>query len=186
MGHDAGAWGAVAGTTYEFELDWDIIAGQTRLYIDGSQLGPTALQTGVHDDDDIGLFRVGNTYGGTLESLFLIDYVMLFNEVQNTGSSYTPVPPPSSTIYTDSSIQPDIPFIYDTRLNFFEVFSNLNGNNITYQISADNGSTFQWFNSTWVDITPGQSDSFYYYNESNTADAINNNIIVQYQWVFFI
>jgi len=83
-----GAWSQVSGTEYEFELNWDISSGATRLFIDGVQLGATLTQTGVRNTN-IGLLRVGGGYAGAAFYDGYIDDVAIFNSPQHTAN-YVP------------------------------------------------------------------------------------------------
>jgi hypothetical protein len=75
---------------YEFELNWDITAGASRLFVNGKQFGATITATGVRNSS-IGLLRVGGGYDSTspLASNFGIEKLIIFNTVQNTAD-YTP------------------------------------------------------------------------------------------------
>jgi hypothetical protein len=48
---------------------------------------------------------------------------------------------------------------------------------IQYQLSSDDGVTWKWWNGvSWVAITGGQTDTWYYNNESNNALEVHSNI----------
>lgn len=48
---------------------------------------------------------------------------------------------------------------------------------ITYQMSSDNGVTWKWWNgAAWIAITGGQTDDWYYANETNSISVANTNI----------
>ena len=83
-----GIWSPVADTPYEIELNWDLTAGATRVFIDGTQFGATVTATGTRDSD-INLFRIGGGYAGFNNSNFYIEDVLVFSTVQHT-SNYTP------------------------------------------------------------------------------------------------
>ena len=80
-------WVPVSGTEYEFELNWDITSGATRLFIDGVQFGSTQIDTGTRDTN-VGLFRVG-TFRSSEVADFKVDDVLIFSTVQHTAD-YTP------------------------------------------------------------------------------------------------
>lgn len=88
INQDLGLWGPNSGTTYEFELNWDITSGATRLFLNGTQFGATQTATGIRDSN-IGLFRVGSNYTATRISEFKIEDILIFSTVQHT-SDYTP------------------------------------------------------------------------------------------------
>jgi hypothetical protein len=90
----ANPWNAVSGQTYEFEIDFDVTTGATRVFIDGVQSGSTSTATGTRDSN-IGLLRIGGGYQGTTGANFKIDNFLIFTTVQHTAN-YTP---DWSTIY---------------------------------------------------------------------------------------
>lgn len=69
-------------------------------------------------------------------------------------------------------------FVFSTSLNgFTETATKPNFDEIKYQISSDDGTTYKWWNgSSWVAITGSQTDTWYYENESNLASEVNTNI----------
>lgn len=93
MNVDVGPWFPVVNNTYEFELNWDLTIGSTRLFIEGGQLGITITATGTRDSN-IGIFRLGSNVAGVDKFNGWIDDVMVFNAVQHT-SNYTP----SATVF---------------------------------------------------------------------------------------
>lgn len=89
----ASAWSPVAGTTYELELNFDITAGHTRLFIDGVLFGSDQTNTGTRTTD-VGTLVVGNLFdggAGNYTEAFIgeILAVKLFSTVQHT-SNFTP------------------------------------------------------------------------------------------------
>jgi hypothetical protein len=82
------AWSATLGTPYDFSLNYNFTAGETRLFIDGNQHGSTLTQTGTRDSN-INLLRIGNRYNGGFTSNFKLDAIVIYNTVQHT-SNYTP------------------------------------------------------------------------------------------------
>jgi len=89
-----GAWVPVAGTEYEFELNWDIDTGATRLFIDGVLKGGAFLQKGTRSGT-IGIFNIGGFYNDTARADGYFNDVLVFSTVQHT-TNYTP---DWSTIY---------------------------------------------------------------------------------------
>ena len=85
---DLGSWSPTASTEYEFEYNYDITGGASRLFIDGTQFGGTQTATGTRDSS-IALLRVGTSTGGTLTSNFEVDELIVFDTVQHT-TDYTP------------------------------------------------------------------------------------------------
>jgi hypothetical protein len=88
-GSPLGAWSPTAGVEYEFELNWDLTTGATRLFINGIQFGSTKTQTGTRSGT-IGLFLIGSKYIlGQLLADGYFDDILVFSTVQHT-SNYTP------------------------------------------------------------------------------------------------
>jgi len=81
-------WSPTAGTPYEFELNWDLTSGATRLFVDGVQQGPTDTHTGTRDSS-VDLIRLGSDVNGTEASDCFYDRILIFDTVQHT-SGYTP------------------------------------------------------------------------------------------------
>jgi len=84
-----GFWEPSALTTYEIEANWDVTAGETRIYLDGILHGSDLVGTGTRSDD-IGLFRAGMNATLTTTSDHYLEDIVLYNTVQHTGASYTP------------------------------------------------------------------------------------------------
>lgn len=87
-----GAWGQTALTEYEFELDFDITTGATRLFINGTQTGSTNTSTGTRSSS-IGVLLVGQLAPNPtfLPNIYVKDFIV-FNAVQHTSnysSGYT-------------------------------------------------------------------------------------------------
>ena len=71
-------WAPVAGTVYEFEFNWNLTAGATRLFIDGTQHGSTNTGTGV---------RVSAQHiliGGVTNMLCYLDHISVYKTPQHT------------------------------------------------------------------------------------------------------
>lgn len=85
MNYGFGNWTTnVSGTEYEIELNIDITTGATRLFIDGTQFGGTATNTGTRTSPDT-LIVSSRTYPG---DCYIRD-LMIFSTVQHT-TNYTP------------------------------------------------------------------------------------------------
>jgi hypothetical protein len=88
-GGDLGVWFPTSGTIYEFELDFDITSGATRLFIDGIQSGSTLIETGIRSND-IHVFEVGQAVNiNTFFSNFFIKDFIVYDAVQHIAN-YTP------------------------------------------------------------------------------------------------
>lgn len=88
MANSLGVWNPTALTEYEFELNWDITLGSTRLFIDGTQHGSTLTQTGTRSSD-VDIIRIGSSRLASESSNFQLDDLMIFDTVQHT-TDYTP------------------------------------------------------------------------------------------------
>jgi len=76
----------------EFEINWDLVTGEHRLYVNGTQKGSTGTGTGSRNLGDY--FRVGAvgpTVNTAHKSYFYMRNLIIYDEVQHTGSSYTQV-----------------------------------------------------------------------------------------------
>lgn len=97
------AWSPTAGQTYEFELNFDITAGASRIFIDGVQAGSTSSGTGTRTAD-IDFVRSGDAAStGSGNADFEIDDVMIFNAPQHTAN-YTPSYSVPDFIYGGSTV----------------------------------------------------------------------------------
>ncbi|MEA2037049.1 MAG: hypothetical protein U9O94_06045 [Nanoarchaeota archaeon] len=79
----------VAGTTYEFEFNYDFTAGASRFFIDGVQKGSTITGTGTRSTSVD--FKIGQFYGGAQSPDFFLENIIVFDAVQHTAN-YTPNP----------------------------------------------------------------------------------------------
>ena len=79
---------------------------------------------------------------------------------------------------TDPDIYPNTGWPFTSVLGaFVETATIPGGAGIKYQISSDDGATWKWWSgAAWVAITGGQTDSWYYTNESNGEADVNTNI----------
>ncbi len=84
-----GVWNPTAGQEYEFELNYDLTEGTTRIFIDGVQFGPTKTETGVRSDD-ITYLRIGTSFNKSANSNFKIDDLVIFDKVQHTSNYNAP------------------------------------------------------------------------------------------------
>ena len=169
----AGSWSPTSGTEYEFELNYDITSGATRLFIDGTQLGSTFTSTGTRDAQ-IALLRIGNTWTNGSATRFKIAYFVVFSAVQHT-TNYTPdgesgLP---ATIYRtdDPTIVNNSGLVFTVPLDsFIETATVPGGSDIQHHVSSDNGVTWKyWTGAAWA-VT---DDTF---TQSNTDAEINTNI----------
>lgn len=86
VNYTTGAWNPVSGTTYEIELNMDLITGATRLFIDGTQLGTT--QTGTSADwlSAADYMSIGDVNSGVNVNQNFTCYDMkVWNTIQHTA-----------------------------------------------------------------------------------------------------
>lgn len=163
-----GTWNPTINTIYEFELNFDVTFGQTRLFIDGQQLGITQTQTGVRDSD-IGLLRIGSNYLKNATSNFKILDVIIFDAVQHTAN-YTPGETFEETIYLASTvILPEMEYLGVGFLQLFQFFltTETGSPRFTLQIGRS-GNYLYWSGAAWV-----VSDGTYTQATDSTTFNIN-------------
>jgi len=85
-----GVFSPTAGVEVEFELNWDITAGATRLFKDGVQFGSTQSDTGTRDSG-IGLLRIGSDFTGVSTSDFFVNDLQIYSTVQHTANYTSPL-----------------------------------------------------------------------------------------------
>ena len=83
-----GSWSPVSGTKYEFEFNWSLTTGSSKLFIDGVQKGIEITDMGIRSSD-ISILRIGSNNDGSESSNCSVDELLVFDEVQHT-SDYTP------------------------------------------------------------------------------------------------
>jgi len=98
-----GAFSPTINVTYEFELNWDLTSGATRVFINGVQLGATMTQTGTRSSVIANLI-IGSNWNGVAAPDFKIDSVGIFSTVQHTAN-YTPGYTLSEMIYAASKVE---------------------------------------------------------------------------------
>ena len=83
-------WSPVNGTEYEFELDIDITVGDTKLFINGIQIGNTQTATGTRNNSSP-IIQIGDWIGnpGYHGANFYMRDLIIYNTVQHTVA-YTP------------------------------------------------------------------------------------------------
>lgn len=158
-----GSFNAISGNTYEFELNWDLTTGATRLFIDGVQKGSTITTTGTRDAN-IGLLRIGAALSGTGSPDFLMEDLVVFSTVQHTAN-YTPGYTLNDTIYLEDLITlPAFTYSGTGDIKQFTAFATTQTGSQKYNIDG------QYHNGTsWVT----SDDSL---AQMNTVAEINTNI----------
>lgn len=167
---DIGAWSPVAGTEYEFEFNWDITTGATRLFIDGVQLGSTIVSTGTRSGA-ITLIRVGEatTLGSNLYADFSVNSLLIFSTIQHTVD-YTPGDDPASFVYVETSA--DLPAFEHALLGTFLSYTSMTTTETAsprYSVKTGAGAFKYWNGSSWV-ASNGT------YAQANSKADINSNL----------
>ena len=158
-----GVWVPVLGTTYEFELNYDLASGATRLFIDGTQFGVTQTDKGTRTSD-ITLLRVGSNVYGTTTSNFEIANVICFSSVQHT-SNYVPAAAPYSYIYSTSTVQlPAMTYPGAGTMQALTGFTATESGAPKYIINSQ-----YWTGAAWA-ASAGT------YAQANTAAEVHTNI----------
>ena len=168
-------WVPVAGTSYEFELDFDITAGASRLFIDGTQQSATSLGTGTRTV--VGQFLVGDNYLGTSRSPnFSISKLILFSTVQHVAD-YVPGAAISPTIYPLTN--PTIQFVAQALVSEPELAAIVSvtaaitaagSDAVQFAVSIDQGATYiYWNGAAW--ITSNLS-----FAQTNSLAVLNANL----------
>lgn len=164
-----GLWAPVAGTTYEFEFNWDITTGATRLFIDGVQFGATQTATGTRSGA-VALLRIGESQ--TIASNFAnfsVEDVFIFSTVQHTAN-YTPA---EFLDYSDTS--PSIKSATSLTGNaIVSLTTNTEkpaGTDIKFTIEVD--GVEYWFNTgEWVESTsPEESNDAFTEEQLELLDS---------------
>jgi hypothetical protein len=166
---NAETWNPVIDTEYEIELNWDITTGETRLFVDGVQLGSTLTNTGIRSSD-IGLLRAGADTGGSNSSNFFINDLIVFDTVQHT-SNYTPDwSNIYETIYVESSvILPEMEHAGAGTIKLFNSFLTTETESPRYTLQIGrSGDYLYWTGSAWV-VSDGT------YSQANDAATFNTN-----------
>lgn len=149
------SWSPVAGTQYEFELNWNTNVGVAaqRLFINGVQHGSTS--TKVFNRTTTGIVRLGNVAylvggGASFQANHSLDDVQIFSTVQHTAN-YTPAA--LADLYTTDVVT--LPtFTHAGPVGSTLVaFDDLVTTEIAvprYTVAVDGGSDLYWNGSAWV------------------------------------
>lgn len=162
-----GAWSPVAETEYEFEMNYDITTGATRLFIDGVQLGATDTSTGTRTG--VGILRLGIAWNLTGISDGSFREVIFFNVVKHTANFASELPRLDQTQY--SIYKPSIVMASGQNLknlsSFAESVTKPATTDIKYVLVVDSIEKF-WNGSAWA-VSSGAA-------QSNTAAEILANV----------
>ena len=161
-----GNWYPIAGNSYEFEINYDLTNGATRVFIDGVQKGNTLSNTGVRSSN-IRLLRIGkatNKNDTTWSANFKIDNLLVFSSPQHT-SDYTPGYTVPEADYIESVITlPDFVYSGVGTIQSLDSFYSADFDDIHYTIEGK-----YYDGNSWV-----VSDNSY--SQSNSYSVINDNI----------
>lgn len=146
---DLGSWTPTLGQEYEFEINYDLTSGATRLFIDGIQFGTTQT-TVTTRDTSINLLRIGNSHAGSSDSDAEFDDVLVFDAVQHI-TNYTPGYVVSDNAYSESAVE--LPIFEHAALG---TISSLDGittietGSPRYTFEADASGHLWWSMGAWV------------------------------------
>lgn len=164
-----GLWSPVSGTEYEWEFNWDITTGASRLFLNGTQFGATQTNTGIRSGA-VGLLRIGEAQ--TVASNFAnfsLSSILYFSTVQHTAN-YTPGADPDDTIYVESNaVLPQFTHAQNGVIHSLSSLTTTESNSPRYFIKVGAGSFQYWNGSAWV--VSNQS-----YAQSSTAANISSNL----------
>jgi hypothetical protein len=157
---DLGSWNPTSGTEYEFELNWDITGGATRLFINGVQKGTTQTQTGIRSGA-IGILNIGAKYNGDFRADAYFNDIEIFSTVQHTAN-YTPGYTLLETDYLETIVQcPAQSYTYN--IASFDVPTITEVNAPKYIVNG-----YAYFSGSW------QASSNTYATAMSYADWITN------------
>lgn len=154
---DFGGFSAVDGQEYKFQLNYDFTLGQTRLYVDGTNIGGlhagTGTRSGVCDK-----FYIGTDFSETQLSRFKIDDFEVFSDIQTVESSYSvPEKDYLETIVTC----PSVPYTYN--ISSFGAPTITSVNAPKYVVNG-----YAYFGGSW------QASSNTYATAMTSADWVTN------------
>ena len=156
---------------YEFELNFDITAGASRCFINGTQFGTTKTDTGIRNSADCEILRIGADVDSIYTADFYIYDFLVFSTVQHT-SNYTPDwSDIYETIYLGSSvILPEMEHIGDGSILSFDSFTTTEAGAPRYTLQiGQSGDYLYWNGSSWA-VSDGT------YAQANDQSTFNTNV----------
>lgn len=161
-----GSWSPVSGTEYEFELNWNLTTGATRLFINGVQQGSTSTATGTRDTD-VDTLRVGATFAATEAQDSSFDDFIVFTQPQHT-TNYTPgANPPYGDYSTDAQYLRPSSFLYLGAIATAAA-TQVSGDDIITYVAEVDGVKYYWDGGAW---SPSSG-----YAQSNDLATFSANI----------
>lgn len=158
------AWNPTSGQDYEFELNYDLTAGATRVFIDGTRIGATLSNTYTRSDTDLNAFLIGNI-STTEYANGKFAYVTYYNAVQHTSNYTAPLAVPYEYIYrSDVVTLPAFSYSGAGSVQAFTGFSVTDAGSPRYIVNNN-----YWNGSAWV----SSDDS---YSQANSESDVNTNI----------
>lgn len=155
-GVSLGTWSPTSGVSYEIELNYNVTAGATRLFINGTQQGLTQTGTGTRSAANIGLLRIGNDQELSRTSNFSIDNFMVFTTVKHTTNYTAPAQEAfyqtTDNLYVDTEAGSDIaPSVVLDWLTSTFTSSIPTNTDARVLFSTDGRSTWKtWNGSAWA------------------------------------
>lgn len=165
---DLGAWSPTLGQSYEFEINWDITTGASRVFIDGTQIGTTQTATGTRSSA-VGLLRTGTNHTAANTSDSEFDNFSVFSTVQHTANYVSGTFPPALG-YSESEVE--LPIFTHAGAGQILSLDSLIATEVGvphYTFELNGGGHFYWDGAAW-----SVSDDTY--AQSNDIATVNANI----------
>lgn len=162
------AWSPTSGTEYNIELNYDITAGATRVFIDGVQLGSTNTNTGTRDSD-IPIVKVGASHTGILTPNFSVRRLEIFSTVQHT-SNFTPEVPQEFIYFDSKALVPIYNVPGPGSVQSIDHYSVTDTGSTQYTLGPSDAIQFWWDGAAW-------SVSDQTYAQSNDAATIELHLL---------
>jgi len=158
-------------------------ASGVNIYVDGSldsmSTDADALASSILTGTTLKMCDETANYflNGYLDEVIIYEKELSLSEVQaryNSGSGTEE----EGLSTTDPTIVSDTGHIFTAALDTVtETATKFAGSAIKYQVSSNDGVTWKWWNgAAWIAITGGQTDSWYYANETNSASDAHTQI----------
>jgi len=173
---DFGAFAPVAGTYQHLELVVDLDTAESRLFVDGTQLGATMTETGTRDNV-IEIIRLGSDSAGTASADSYIDELELYPTALHVADFAAPAAEQVQTVYdiTSPSITLNAAITDASTIsawtNFVATVAEINAGQAKTVVSNDGGATWYYFNvaNNAFEVSAGAA-------QSSDVDDINANI----------
>jgi hypothetical protein len=165
-----GTFSVDANQEYEIEINFDLALGQTRMFVDGAQLGPTASTTVSRVGTATTSIRIGTNIIASLTSNFKINQFAIFDSIQHS-SNYTVTNDWLDYSTLNPSIELNNALVFSEPItNFSEISTRETGDEIRYILSSDNGINYKyWSGSSWINSNGS-------YAQSNSSNIIKSKI----------